>query len=133
MRTPNPSTPEATRPDEVETWELGYGRGITGPTACQWHYMPGWSNDFQIVTLPNSASGDCNTVVAVIPKAQAKWMEYARLIAAAPDMLAALRKIRDNNCECECQHDTDDCCNVVDEFCTYCIAVKAIAKTERGQ
>lgn len=52
----------------------------------------------------------------------------ARLIAAAPELLEALRIIALKGDLCLCEHDDDDCCAKVGEFCAHCIAAVAIKK-----
>lgn len=41
----------------------------------------------------------------------------------------ALQRI-ENGGECECEHDDDNCCEEVEEYCPTCIAAKALAMEE---
>lgn len=66
-------------------WFRGYKQPITGPTASQWLYMPGWgTNEFEIVVKPDGAMSKCASVIAVIPKSDPNWQAVADLIADAP-------------------------------------------------
>lgn len=62
----------------------------------------------------------------------AEWDAKSRLEQAAPELLAALKRIAMSAEECLCSHDDENCCNLVGVFCTRCIAAAAIAKAERG-
>lgn len=63
-----------------------------------------------------------------------KFEWCSRLIAAAPDMYTALRKIADNYAGCQCDHATEDCCESPSSldrgYCPHCVAELALAKAE---
>ncbi len=53
----------------------------------------------------------------------------AHLIAAAPELLAALQRIADEADPCGCEHDDDHCCALkADYCCPMCIAAVALKK-----
>lgn len=104
---------------------------MTGHTPGPWYVVTGppngvavhWSLDGQICPL--------RWTDGLRPEVEARVMADARLISAAPDLLAALQRIVDGDTECGCTHDDENCCALqADVQCPFCIAAVAIAKAE---
>lgn len=86
-------TPTPTARVTPERWEAGFGEGITGPTACEWHYMPGWDGvRYEIVTKPGGAGQGLASVVCVLPRAEGDTDRNQVLIVAAVNACFAINK-----------------------------------------
>lgn len=59
-------------------------------------------------------------------------IEIARLRAINAELLAALKRIEDDDTGgCRCEHDDENCCALIADYCCpFCIAAVAIAKAE---
>lgn len=86
-----------------------------------------WEYGGRMAAIPCSFTIKIGRVLTYYARTEAD----ARLIAAAPDLYAALRKIYyDNEGKCGCECDTETCCNRVGEPCSKCDARFALAKAE---
>jgi len=80
-----------------QQWEKGYGShgGITGPSASEWHYMPGWCDKNYVLLTEKDTQFSHSRVVAVIPKANPTWEKIQNMCASAPALYSALEAIRE--------------------------------------
>jgi hypothetical protein len=106
-------------------------RGSTGMTAHRtpgsWHYSPHCFDDARGHIYIDTADGPCTIGLTAPRSASQEWLDAkARLIAAVPELLAALRPFADG----ECYKDHSDDERESADGCPHCLACSVIAKVE---
>jgi hypothetical protein len=74
-------------------WVVGYGTGITGPRSAATVWLDGGEVEHKIV-VSAPFMYNCNKAICFITGSDGHEDADARLIAAAPDLLAALQEVR---------------------------------------
>jgi hypothetical protein len=71
-------------------WIAGWGGGITGPNAAE---MVEWEGKYPIHRVVTRNGYQCREPICAVPDADEHHQANARLIAAAPDLLEAARRV----------------------------------------
>jgi hypothetical protein len=103
--------------ERVEQWGIGVDDRGMGR-----HSYAVMENEKVIVECP-----DLETAQTIVNDHNS----YADSKKKIEGLRTVLQKIQDYDNGCECEHDNENCCALVDEFCSRCIAAAALAETER--